>query len=173
MKAWGLVRWKLPREANDGRIWPGERYYDQKSLEHQRGPIGHKRYGVANFPQLGFQAVIVRHQLRRVSQPHRMTLLHLVLRQFQPENQVGANWPPHIFYGQLAPSGALWPFGHSWPQAISCNQWPPWPISTTPTPRPLSLFLGLGVPFVFQEVLGPLAITIILGPRPFIKGFRA
>ncbi|MBW0576634.1 hypothetical protein O181_116349, partial [Austropuccinia psidii MF-1] len=26
-------------------------------------------------------------------------------------NQVGANWPHHIFYGQLVPSGALWPFG--------------------------------------------------------------
>ncbi|MBW0482081.1 hypothetical protein O181_021796 [Austropuccinia psidii MF-1] len=33
-------------------------------------------------------------------------------------NQVGANWPHHIFYGQLVPLGALWPFGHntfSWP----------------------------------------------------------
>ncbi|MBW0549970.1 hypothetical protein O181_089685 [Austropuccinia psidii MF-1] len=37
----------------------------------------------------------------------------LVLWQSQPENQVGANWPHHILYGQLAPSGALWPFGHN------------------------------------------------------------
>ncbi|MBW0470731.1 hypothetical protein O181_010446 [Austropuccinia psidii MF-1] len=44
---------------------------------------------------------------------------HLVLWQSQPENQVGANWPHHIFYGQLGPSGVLWPFGHStFPLAI-------------------------------------------------------
>ncbi|MBW0540649.1 hypothetical protein O181_080364 [Austropuccinia psidii MF-1] len=33
-------------------------------------------------------------------------------------DQVGANWPHHIFYGQLAPSGALCSFGHTtfaWP----------------------------------------------------------
>ncbi|MBW0487002.1 hypothetical protein O181_026717 [Austropuccinia psidii MF-1] len=34
-------------------------------------------------------------------------------------NQVGANWPHHIFYGQLVPSGALWPFGHTLPSLAS------------------------------------------------------
>ncbi|MBW0593427.1 hypothetical protein O181_133142 [Austropuccinia psidii MF-1] len=30
------------------------------------------------------------------------------------------------------------------PMAISCRNWPPWPISTSPTPRSSSLILGLG-----------------------------
>ncbi|MBW0592341.1 hypothetical protein O181_132056, partial [Austropuccinia psidii MF-1] len=34
-------------------------------------------------------------------------------------NQFGANWPQHIFYGQLVPSGALWPFGHIVPSLAS------------------------------------------------------
>ncbi|MBW0520647.1 hypothetical protein O181_060362 [Austropuccinia psidii MF-1] len=34
-------------------------------------------------------------------------------------NKVGANFPHHIFYGQLVPSGALWSFGHFWPQSSS------------------------------------------------------
>ncbi|MBW0485169.1 hypothetical protein O181_024884 [Austropuccinia psidii MF-1] len=76
-------------------------------------------------------------------------------------NEVGANRPHHISHGQLVPSVALWPFGNNtsswpfldpiirlWPQAISCPHWPPWPISTSPTPRPSSLFLGLGGHFV-------------------------
>ncbi|MBW0503078.1 hypothetical protein O181_042793 [Austropuccinia psidii MF-1] len=54
----------------------------------------------------------------------------LVLRQFQP----GTNWPHHILMANLAPSGALWHFGHI------TIPWPPLPS----TPRPLSLFLGLG-----------------------------
>ncbi|MBW0484389.1 hypothetical protein O181_024104 [Austropuccinia psidii MF-1] len=70
-------------------------------------------------------------------------------------NQVGANWPHDIFYGQLVPFGALWPFGHFWPQAISCHHWPPWPISISPTPRPSSLILGLGGPFIFSGPPGP------------------
>ncbi|MBW0487090.1 hypothetical protein O181_026805 [Austropuccinia psidii MF-1] len=65
MEAWGLGIWKLPREANDSRIcpeainnhWghkrPRESAMAKRSIEHQRGPIGHKRYGVANWPQLG------------------------------------------------------------------------------------------------------------------------
>ncbi|MBW0549813.1 hypothetical protein O181_089528 [Austropuccinia psidii MF-1] len=83
----------------------------------------------------------------------------LVLRQFHPGNQVGVKFPHHILYGQLAPSDALCPFGnkslslaicghnhHLWPQAISCNHWHPLPIATSPTARPLYLFLGLGGP---------------------------
>ncbi|MBW0486111.1 hypothetical protein O181_025826 [Austropuccinia psidii MF-1] len=46
IEAWGLGIWKLAREANDGRIWP-------EAIEHQRGPIVHKRYGVSDWPQLG------------------------------------------------------------------------------------------------------------------------
>ncbi|MBW0572044.1 hypothetical protein O181_111759 [Austropuccinia psidii MF-1] len=100
-------------------------------------------------------------------------------------SQVGANWPHQIFYAQLVPSGALWPFGlktsswpflaqiiHLWPQVISCRHWPPWPISIPPTPRPLSLILGLGGPLVYQGVLGPLAIIFSSGPPPFIRGVR-
>ncbi|MBW0575365.1 hypothetical protein O181_115080 [Austropuccinia psidii MF-1] len=34
-------------------------------------------------------------------------------------NQVRANWPYHIFYGQLVPSGALWPLGHILPSLSS------------------------------------------------------
>ncbi|MBW0549283.1 hypothetical protein O181_088998 [Austropuccinia psidii MF-1] len=63
MKAWGLVRWKLAKEANDGRIWPEDiegllgpemskkRCYGQMAIEYQRGPIGHKSHGVANWSQ--------------------------------------------------------------------------------------------------------------------------
>ncbi|MBW0509308.1 hypothetical protein O181_049023 [Austropuccinia psidii MF-1] len=57
-------------------------------------------------------------------------------------NQVPANWPHHIFHGQLVPSGSVWQVGHNtlfWPfqatnhhlrpQAMSSHHWPPWPNS--------------------------------------------
>ncbi|MBW0538989.1 hypothetical protein O181_078704 [Austropuccinia psidii MF-1] len=42
-----------------------------------------------------------------------------------------ANWSPVVPYGHLA---------------ISCHHWPPWPISISPTPRPLSS-RGLQAPY--------------------------
>ncbi|MBW0559535.1 hypothetical protein O181_099250 [Austropuccinia psidii MF-1] len=70
MKAWGLVIWKLAKEANDGRIWPeainGQRKVWQMAIRHQRGPIGHKRYGVANWPQLGSRLELPQHPWRRI-----------------------------------------------------------------------------------------------------------
>ncbi|MBW0572834.1 hypothetical protein O181_112549 [Austropuccinia psidii MF-1] len=36
-------------------------------IEHQRGPIGHKRYGVANWPQLGSRLELPQHPWRRVN----------------------------------------------------------------------------------------------------------
>ncbi|MBW0534847.1 hypothetical protein O181_074562 [Austropuccinia psidii MF-1] len=82
----------------------------------------------------------------------------LVLRQSQPGTKLGpigntisfmANWPPLVLYGLLV----IAPF----PLAISCHHWPPWPTSTSPTSRPLSLFLGPGVLSVFQGSKDPLA----------------
>ncbi|MBW0510570.1 hypothetical protein O181_050285 [Austropuccinia psidii MF-1] len=60
IKAWGLVRWKLAKEANDGR-------YGQMAIAHQRGPIGHKRYCVANWPQLGSRLELPPNPWRRVN----------------------------------------------------------------------------------------------------------
>ncbi|MBW0583502.1 hypothetical protein O181_123217 [Austropuccinia psidii MF-1] len=37
------------------------------AVEHQRGPIGHKRYGVANWPQLGSRLGLPQHPWRRVN----------------------------------------------------------------------------------------------------------
>ncbi|MBW0573950.1 hypothetical protein O181_113665 [Austropuccinia psidii MF-1] len=37
------------------------------AITHQRGPIGHKRYGVANWPQLGSRLELLQHPWRRVS----------------------------------------------------------------------------------------------------------
>ncbi|MBW0529942.1 hypothetical protein O181_069657 [Austropuccinia psidii MF-1] len=66
-------------------------------------------------------------------------------------------------YGQFYPLGALWLLGNItgplaiigpkhqfWPQAISCLHWPSWPA-----PRPLSLFLGLGVLSIFKGLMAP------------------
>ncbi|MBW0588278.1 hypothetical protein O181_127993 [Austropuccinia psidii MF-1] len=66
IKAWGLVRWKLAKEANDGRIWPEARN-GQMAIEHQRGPIGHKRCGVANLPQLGSRLESPQHPWMRAN----------------------------------------------------------------------------------------------------------
>ncbi|MBW0550532.1 hypothetical protein O181_090247 [Austropuccinia psidii MF-1] len=58
LEAWGLGIWKLDRKANDGRIWT-EAINDDWAHERPgkgamaKGPVGHKRYGVANWPQLG------------------------------------------------------------------------------------------------------------------------
>ncbi|MBW0481565.1 hypothetical protein O181_021280 [Austropuccinia psidii MF-1] len=43
----------------------GKKCYDQKAIENQRGPIGHKRYGLTIWPQLGFRLGLPQHQLRR------------------------------------------------------------------------------------------------------------
>ncbi|MBW0539296.1 hypothetical protein O181_079011 [Austropuccinia psidii MF-1] len=39
----------------------------QMDIEHHRGPIGHKRYGVANWPQLGSGLELPQHPWRRVN----------------------------------------------------------------------------------------------------------
>ncbi|MBW0498315.1 hypothetical protein O181_038030 [Austropuccinia psidii MF-1] len=52
-----------------------------------------------------------------LSQPQGMSPLHGCCGN-PAWNQVGANWPHHIAYGQLNPFEVLWPFGHrnfSWP----------------------------------------------------------
>ncbi|MBW0541898.1 hypothetical protein O181_081613 [Austropuccinia psidii MF-1] len=85
-------------------------------------------------------------------------------------SQVGANWARHIIYGQLAPLGVLWllrhnPFQWPYPAVIGLlGQFPP-----HQPPRPSSLILGLGGPFVFQGPPGSLAITIGSWPTPFIS----
>ncbi|MBW0568087.1 hypothetical protein O181_107802 [Austropuccinia psidii MF-1] len=56
-----------------------------------------------------------------------------------------ANCPPLVFYGPLAiapPPGLSWHQSSFIGQALSCHHWPSWPISISPTHRPLSLFLG-------------------------------
>ncbi|MBW0550055.1 hypothetical protein O181_089770 [Austropuccinia psidii MF-1] len=72
-----------------------------------------------------------------------------------------ANWAPLVFYGLLdiAPAPGL-----SWPQAISCHHGPSWPISISPTPRPLSLFLGLGVSLCLLGGSGPPMASTACGP---------
>ncbi|MBW0592243.1 hypothetical protein O181_131958, partial [Austropuccinia psidii MF-1] len=75
-------------------------------------------------------------------------------------NQVGAIWPHHIFMANLAPSGALWHFGHitiPWPfmPPTIIYGLRPYPAiiglpGQFPNPQPpgLYLFLGLGGLFV-------------------------
>ncbi|MBW0492903.1 hypothetical protein O181_032618, partial [Austropuccinia psidii MF-1] len=41
--------------------------YGQINIEHQRGPIGHRRYAVANWPQLGSRLELPQHPWRRVN----------------------------------------------------------------------------------------------------------
>ncbi|MBW0514282.1 hypothetical protein O181_053997 [Austropuccinia psidii MF-1] len=67
-------------------------------------------------------------------------------------DHAGAYWPHHIFMANLASSGALWHFGHitlPWPLMASGHILPSLSSlansSISPTPRSLSLFLGLGV----------------------------
>ncbi|MBW0533056.1 hypothetical protein O181_072771 [Austropuccinia psidii MF-1] len=93
----------------------------------------------------------------------------LVLRKFQP----GANWPHHIFMSNLAPSGALWHFGHitiSWPFMASGHILPSLASLADfhiPNPQASTLFFGPG------GVLGPLALIIGSGPTLFIRGSLA
>ncbi|MBW0523730.1 hypothetical protein O181_063445 [Austropuccinia psidii MF-1] len=77
-----------------------------------------------------------------------------------------ANGPCHHSYGQFAHIGALWLLGHttstghSWPQT-SIYDLRPSPaligllgqLSTSPTPRPIPLVLGLGCPFSLPRAL--------------------
>ncbi|MBW0576667.1 hypothetical protein O181_116382 [Austropuccinia psidii MF-1] len=99
----------------------------------------------------------------------------LVLRQLQAETKLGpightiSLWPIWlllVLYGILAIS--LFP-GLLLPQAISCLA----NSSISPTPRSLSLFLGLGVSFCFLGVSGPLSRTRPSGTPRFIRGSRA
>ncbi|MBW0585652.1 hypothetical protein O181_125367 [Austropuccinia psidii MF-1] len=60
-----------------------------------------------------------------------------------------------------------------WPQAISCRHWPSWPIPTSPTPRPSSLILGLGVILSSRGPPGPLAIILGFRATPSIIGVLA
>ncbi|MBW0583236.1 hypothetical protein O181_122951 [Austropuccinia psidii MF-1] len=95
-----------------------------------------------------------------LSQPQVMTLLHGCCDN-PAWNQVGANWPHNIFYGQLAPFGVLWPFGDStfpWPFMASGHILPLLASLANfhiPNPRPLSLFLGLEVSFCLLGGSGP------------------
>ncbi|MBW0590974.1 hypothetical protein O181_130689 [Austropuccinia psidii MF-1] len=63
MKAPGLVKWELAKNANDGRIWPeAMKWLLGGAMERPRGPIGHKRYDVTNWPQLGSRLDCRNHQ---------------------------------------------------------------------------------------------------------------
>ncbi|MBW0585921.1 hypothetical protein O181_125636 [Austropuccinia psidii MF-1] len=97
-------------------------------------------------PYLGAQELTIRGR-GVLSQPQRMTLLYwcwgqlatpYLYGQFGPLWRSMAFWPYHYFLANHGPNH------HLWPQAISCHHWPPWPVLISPTPRPLSLFLGLG-----------------------------
>ncbi|MBW0528040.1 hypothetical protein O181_067755 [Austropuccinia psidii MF-1] len=63
-KGLGVCDIEMAKEASDGRIWPEARN-GQMAIEHQRGPIGHKRYGVVNWPQLGSRLELPQHPWRR------------------------------------------------------------------------------------------------------------
>ncbi|MBW0574170.1 hypothetical protein O181_113885 [Austropuccinia psidii MF-1] len=70
-------------------------------------------------------------------------------------DQVGANWPHHILMANLAPSGALWNFGHI---PLPCPFMPSGHIlpslaslansSISPTPGLYPCFWAWGCPFV-------------------------
>ncbi|MBW0545235.1 hypothetical protein O181_084950 [Austropuccinia psidii MF-1] len=96
-----------------------------------------------------------------MSQPQIITLLNGCCGN-SSLTQVRSNWPYRIIYGQLAPS---WPY----PSFIGLLG----QLSTSPTPRPLPLFLGLGVLSIFQGPIAPLATTRALGPTPYISGVLA
>ncbi|MBW0583008.1 hypothetical protein O181_122723 [Austropuccinia psidii MF-1] len=110
-------------------------------------------------PYLGAQELTI--QGRGVlSQPRVMTLLHGCCGN-PAWNQVGANWPHHIFYGQLVPSGALWNFGHGtspWPFMASGHILPSLAFLANfhiPNPQASIFFLGLGVSFCLLGGSGP------------------
>ncbi|MBW0578975.1 hypothetical protein O181_118690 [Austropuccinia psidii MF-1] len=107
------------------------------AIERQRGTIGHKRYGMANWPRLGYRLELPQHPLRRVNLcgcDTNVTMTKnepppLVLQQFQPATKLGPIghtislweiWPLLVLYGILAIS--LFP-GLLWPQEISCHHW--------------------------------------------------
>ncbi|MBW0576447.1 hypothetical protein O181_116162 [Austropuccinia psidii MF-1] len=95
-----------------------------------------------------------------MSQPQVMTLLHGCCGNLAWD-QVGANWPHHIFYGQLDPFGLLWPFGHTtfpWRFMASGHILPSLAFlanSHIPNPQASIFFLGLGVSFVLLGGSGP------------------
>ncbi|MBW0476675.1 hypothetical protein O181_016390 [Austropuccinia psidii MF-1] len=104
-----------------------------------------------------------------MSQPQRMTLLHLVLRKFQPETKLGpighnisfmANWPPLVLYDILAISG-LRPY----PAIIG-------PPGQSPLHQPPVLyfcFWAWGVPLSSRGFLAPYPSPLALG-QPFSLG---
>ncbi|MBW0536253.1 hypothetical protein O181_075968 [Austropuccinia psidii MF-1] len=67
-------------------------------------------------PYLGAQELTIQ-GMRVLSQPRVMTLLHGCCSN-PAWNQAGANWPHHIFYGQLAPLAIATSPGLSWPQSL-------------------------------------------------------
>ncbi|MBW0577127.1 hypothetical protein O181_116842 [Austropuccinia psidii MF-1] len=78
MKAWGLVKSELAKKANDGRIRPEAikdgwgrkmaigRCYGVGAMENPRGPIGHKRYDMTNWPPTWLQVGFPQPSRRRV-----------------------------------------------------------------------------------------------------------
>ncbi|MBW0565819.1 hypothetical protein O181_105534 [Austropuccinia psidii MF-1] len=78
-------------------------------------------------------------------------------------NQVGANWPHHILYGQLVPSGALWPFGHILPSLASLAKF------HLTNPQAFTSIFGPGSPFVFWGLQAPYGFygpcAVIHGPQ--------
>ncbi|MBW0551756.1 hypothetical protein O181_091471 [Austropuccinia psidii MF-1] len=91
-------------------------------------------------------------------------------------NQVGANWAHHIFYGQLVPSGALWPFGHdtsSWLFLASGHILPSlaslanFPITN---PQAFIFDFGPGGSFSLPGGSGPPSHNLWLWDTPFHEG---
>ncbi|MBW0540265.1 hypothetical protein O181_079980 [Austropuccinia psidii MF-1] len=73
-------------------------------------------------------------------------------------NQVGANWPHHIFYGQLVPSGALWPFGHILPSLAS--------LANFHITNPQALIFDFGLPLSLGQKGQPSSPQGQVGPKP-------
>ncbi|MBW0515795.1 hypothetical protein O181_055510 [Austropuccinia psidii MF-1] len=92
-----------------------------------------------------------------------------------PYDKFMANFTPLVLYGLLAIAPFHW--ANMAPNLLYVLR--PYPafirligrFPTSPTPRPFSLFLGLGVFSVFQRPLAPLATTRNLGPTLYIKGW--
>ncbi|MBW0563644.1 hypothetical protein O181_103359 [Austropuccinia psidii MF-1] len=66
-----------------------------------------------------------------------------------------ANWPPLVLYGLRPYPAFIQPFGQ---------------LSTSPTPRPLPLFLGLGGPYNLLGAYGPSSHLQTSWPNPFYYG---
>ncbi|MBW0586270.1 hypothetical protein O181_125985 [Austropuccinia psidii MF-1] len=106
-----------------------------------------------------------------VSQPQVMTLLHGCCGN-PAWNQVGANWPHHIVYGQLAPFCVLWTFGHSTFPLASGHILPSLAFLANfhiPNPQASIFVLVLGVSFCLLGGSGPPSHNHILG-HPFSLG---